>query len=152
VIYVDRAEDRRILGGWRRVMQRNAEVEAAVEAFVADMRRGDAAAVTEQLSVDFTTVIGTDDVEWWDGHDAAASAFRAQMETLGGLPLKVGDVRGYAIDGVGWFEDHGTMGVADDQSVPVRMTGVLRQEEGGWRLLQLHLSVGTPNAEMGLEL
>ena len=44
------------------------------------------------------------------------------------------------------------MTFADGESAPVRVTGVVRHEHGRWRLIQVHTSVGLPNAELGLDL
>jgi len=41
---------------------------------------------------------------------------------------------------------------ADGESAAIRVTGVVRHENGRWRLVQLHTSVGLPNAEFGLDV
>jgi SnoaL-like domain len=68
------------------------------------------------------------------------------------LRVQAGSPRGYS-DGVfGWFEDRALVTFADGESAPVRVTGFLRHENGRWRLVQVHTSVGLPNAELGLGL
>jgi hypothetical protein len=94
-------------------------------------------------------VIGTDDGEWWDGRDRATAAMRAQLEVTGGFPLSIDWLRGYGSDEFGWFEVRGSM-AAEDGSVPMRMTGALREEADGWKFVQFHASVGIPNAELGM--
>ena len=131
-------------------MERSAEVETTVRDLMSAMNRGDVAAFTGGLSAELTVGIGTDDEEWWEGHDATAAAVKAQLEASGGLPFEVAEPRGYAIDGFGWFENRATIDAGDGQTVPVRMTGVVRQEDGQWRLLQMHASIGTPNADLGM--
>jgi hypothetical protein len=115
------------------------------------MRTGDADAAAGSLSEELTTAIGTDAEEWWEGHDTSAKAFRAQLEASGGLPFEMNDVRGYAVEGVGWFEARGNLTVEGQDPVVVRMTGVLRREPEGWRYVQVHASVGIPNADLGME-
>lgn len=132
-------------------MQRNAEIEALVTATIEAMRRGDADTGAAALSEDLSVIIGTDEQEWWEGYDASARAFRAQLEASGGLPLEVSQLSGYALEGVGWFEMRGSIPVEGQPPVGVRMTGVLRREPQGWRFVQMHASAGTPNAEIGLE-
>jgi ketosteroid isomerase-like protein len=130
-------------------MDRSAEVEAAATAMLDAMRRGDGAAAAGLMASDVSAVIGTDDGEWWDGREAATTAVTAQLEALGGFPLDVEHLRGYGVEGFGWFETRGSL-VVDDGSVSVRMTGALRHEDDGWKFLQIHASVGTPNADLGM--
>ena len=132
-------------------MQRNEEVEAFVATVLDAIRRGDADAAGASLSSELTSTIGTDELEWWDGYDASEKAFRAQLEASGGLPIQADEVRGYALEGVGWFEIRGSLPVGESGSVGLRMTGVLRQEPDGWRFLQMHASTGPPNADLGME-
>jgi ketosteroid isomerase-like protein len=132
-------------------MERNAEVETTVRDLMSAMNRGDVEAFTGGLSADLTAGIGTDDEEWWEGYDATAAAVKAQLEVSGGLPFEGNEPRGYAVGEFGWFENRGTINAGKGQPVPVRMTGVLRQEDGQWRLLQMHASIGTPNADVGME-
>ena len=130
-------------------MERNADVEAAVDSMLDAMKRGDAGAAETLMADDVSVVIGTDDGEWWDGRDRATAAIRAQLEATGGFPLSVDQLRGYGGEGFGWFEVRGSM-VAEDRPVPVRMTGALHQEAVGWRFVQFHASVGIPNADLGM--
>jgi len=130
-------------------MQRDTGVEEAVAGLVKAMQSGDGTAARDALSRDLTAAIGTDDAEWWSGYDDSAAALAAQLDASGGLPFESGELRGYAEGDLGWFEDHGRIAI-DAGPLPVRMTGVLRREEGGWRFLQLHVSVGTPNEDVGM--
>jgi ketosteroid isomerase-like protein len=132
-------------------MQRNAEIEALISEMMRAMRTGDADAATAGLSEELTVAIGTDAEEWWEGYDASAKAFRAQLEASGGLPIDMSDVRGYALEGVGWFESRGSIPVEGQEPAVVRMTGVLRNEPEGWKLVQVHASTGIPNADLGME-
>jgi ketosteroid isomerase-like protein len=130
-------------------MERSAEVEAAATAMLDAMQRGDAAAATGLMASDLSAVIGTDDGEWWEGRDASSAAMAAQLEAMGGFPFAVEHLRGYGAEGFGWFETRGSVAV-DDGSVSVRITGALRHEAAGWKFLQIHASVGTPNADLGM--
>ncbi len=130
-------------------MERSTEVEAAATAMLDAMQRGDAAAAGGLMAGDVSAVIGTDDGEWWEGRDASTAAMAAQLEATGGFPLTIEHLRGYGAEGFGWFEGRGSMAV-DDGSVSVRMTGALRREVDGWKFVQIHASVGTPNADLGM--
>jgi ketosteroid isomerase-like protein len=131
-------------------MERSADVEAAVADFYAVMRRGDVTAVTRLLSPDLTAVVGTDDAEWWEGYENASAAFVAQLEAAGQLGFEAGSLRGYSVGDFAWFEDRAGIGLDYGDSLPVRVTGVLHREDGTWRVVQMHVSMGTPNAEVGL--
>lgn len=133
-------------------MQRSIDVEAVVEELYELMRRGNARAAADLMSADLTVSIGTDEDEWWADHDTAAAALSAQIDATGALGVAAGSPRGYKEGKIGWFEDRALITLSDGQSMPVRVTGVVRQEDRRWRLLQVHVSVGTPNAEFGLDL
>lgn len=130
-------------------MERNADVEAAVDSMLDAMKRGDAGAADALMADHVSVVIGTDEGEWWDGRDRATAAIRGQLEATGGFPLSIDHLRGYGGDGFGWFEVRGSM-AAEDGSIPMRMTGALHQEAGSWKFVQFHASVGTPNADLGM--
>ena len=63
--------------------------------------------------------------------------------------MNIEHLRGYGAEDFGWFETRGSMAV-DEGSVSVRMTGALRREVDGWKFVQIHASVGTPNADLGM--
>jgi len=130
-------------------MERSTEVEAAATAILDAMRRGDAAAAAGLMASDVSAVIGTDDGEWWEGRDASTAAMAAQLQAMGGFPLNIEHLRGYGAGDFAWMETRGSMTV-DDGSVSVRMTGALRREVDGWKFVQIHASVGTPNADLGM--
>jgi len=132
-------------------MHRNAEIEDAVTQLLQALRKGDADAATTGISEELTVMIGTDDEEWWEGYDASVEAVRAQLDASGGFPIETFEVRGYALGEVGWFEVKGTIAIEAQPPFGVRMTGVLRREAGGWGVLQMHASTGTPNAELGMD-
>lgn len=132
-------------------MRRSAGVEAVVEQLYDVMRYADLQSAEELLSVDLTVAIGTDEEEWETDHAAAVAGFVTQTREVGALKVRAGTPRGYS-DGVfGWFEDRALVTFADGESASVRVTGVVRYEDGRWRLVQVHTSVGLPNAELGLD-
>jgi hypothetical protein len=133
-------------------MRRSAGVEAVVEQLYDVMRRADPQMVEQLLSADLTVAIGTDEEEWDSDHATAVAGFVSQSRAVGALTVRAGSLRGYS-DGVfGWFEDRALVTFADGESVPIRVTGVVRHEDSRWRLVQVHTSVGVPNFELGLDL
>ena len=133
-------------------MRRSAGVEAVVERFYDVMRGADARSTQELLSTDLTVAIGTDEEEWDADHASAVAGFVSQSREVGTLTVQAGSPRGYSDGSFGWFEDRALVTFADGESAPLRVTGVVRYEDGRWRLVQVHTSIGLPNAELGLDL
>jgi hypothetical protein len=41
------------------------------------------------------------------------------------------------------------MDASEDRQIPLRFTGDFSREDGAWRLVQGHASIGVPNEELG---
>lgn len=133
-------------------MRRSAGVEAVIEQLYDVMRSCDPQAVEQLLSEDLTVAIGTDEEEWDTDYVAAVAGFLTQTQAVGVLTVRAGSPRGYSDGLFGWFEDRALVTFADGESAPIRVTGIVRHENGRWRLVQVHTSVGLPNAEFGLDV
>ncbi len=93
-----------------------------------------------------TRGVGTDPEEWWQGSQVAG-AWKEQLEAMGGtMPLVAGDPEAYVEGTVGWAADRPALQLQAG-AVPVRFTAVFHQEEGEWKLVQVHGSLGVPNEE-----
>ncbi len=54
---------------------------------------------------------------------------------------------------VGWVADQGTFRMPDGTEVPFRMTVVVHREDGDWKVVQEHASIGVRNEDaLGVEL
>jgi hypothetical protein len=94
-----------------------------------------------------THVLGTDAGEWWD--DPAALR-QGGTESLG-LTVLPGQLQAWREGSVGWVvSPDARFRRPDGSEVLVRYTGVYHREDGDWRLVQGHWSIGVPNAEAGL--
>lgn len=115
--------------------------------------KGDVAFIEQHFSdADELRAIGTDVEEWWSGQ-RVPEVFKEQIEAMGGsMPLKPGDPEAYVEGSVGWVADRGTLTLPDGGSLPVRVTAVAHREDGDWRLVQWHASLGVPNEETVGEL
>ncbi len=133
-------------------MRRSAGVEAVIEQLYDVMRGCDPQTVEQLLSEDLTVAIGTDEEEWDTDYAAAVAGFLTQTQAVGALTVRAGSPRGYSDGLFGWFEDRALVTFADGESAPIRVTGIVRHENGRWRLVQVHTSVGLPNAEFGLDV
>jgi hypothetical protein len=121
-------------------MERSTEVESFIDEMYALMRDGNGSGCADLLDDEVTIFIGTDADEWWDTPAMSKAAFQEQLESTGGFDITAGAPVGHAVGAIGWAADRPTMRIGD-QSVPMRMTAVLRRVDGTWRIVQGHLSV-----------
>jgi hypothetical protein len=136
-------------------MQRNAELAEYLTRLYALFATGDVSLADELLSSEADILgVGTDPREWWLG-DAFRDAARTQPAEMhaAGLRFEPGEVLACSEGSIGWFADQPTLKLPDGGDVPMRLTGICRQEDGAWKMVQLHLSIGIMNEEaLGEEL
>jgi ketosteroid isomerase-like protein len=130
------------------MMERSTEVEQLVRSVSDAMLRGDPgpalASVSNQPG---TTMIGSDPSEWWVGHDTIVNAMQADFEANapgGGTR----EVEAYEEGSVAWATMRGDFVGPNQERVEFRQTIVLRREDGEWKAVQAHASIGVPNEEM----
>jgi uncharacterized protein (TIGR02246 family) len=90
--------------------------------------------------------IGTDAGEWWSSGqvvDAVAAA-----DAGDDIRAVADDIDVHLQGDVAWVEGRGRFTRADGAERPVRMTGVLVREDGQWKVVQSHASIGVPNADI----
>jgi ketosteroid isomerase-like protein len=92
------------------------------------------------------SVIGTGPGEGHDQRESWIDAYRTQIAGLG-LTLRAGDPRGYAEGNVGWGVDQPSFVFDDGSYIPTRLTAVLHNDRGEWKIVHLHFSVGVPDEE-----
>jgi ketosteroid isomerase-like protein len=99
-------------------------------------------------------VIGSDPDEWWVGYEAFARAHKAQFQEMAGdYKIKAGELNAFVEGTVGWVGDRPTIQLPTGQNLPIRVTAVFHQEDGVWKIVQHHVSVGAPNPEViGIDL
>jgi SnoaL-like domain len=130
-------------------MQRSPELERIAQETMAAIERADMDALERMTSRDESVVtIGTDPAEYARGFDEnmrlmQESTPEADMD----IHAHLDDVRAYQDGDIGWMDGVGRF-ERDGETVDVRMTGVLRREDGEWRWVQSHASIGVPNAQM----
>jgi ketosteroid isomerase-like protein len=96
---------------------------------------------------DGVLAIGTDPGEWWEGYENIMEVF-SQMPDGSALKIKAGDVKAYCEGTVGWVADISAFELPDGREIPFRHTVVFHKENGGWKAVQDHSSVGVPNDEL----
>jgi adenylate cyclase len=130
-------------------MKPSNEVRNAVLGLYESMGMGDVGAIERLFSCQSgVLVIGTDPNEWWAGHDAIVEAFKAQLQESGTRKVDPGDLNAFAEGSVGWAADRRTMRLASGKEITIRETFLFHQEDGDWKLVQVHASVAVPNAEL----
>ena len=128
-------------------MERSDALKEVYSNFCRVLAGGDMAGLGQMLSrQDGLIVLGTDPQERWEGYETVMHVFAIQAEELGGgLPLAPGDPQAFVEGTVGWVEDQVRFNMPDGQEFGGRMTAVFHQEDGAWKVVQIHLSFGVPN-------
>ena len=132
-------------------MRRSAEVRDTLlrfyEVFSAPDLEGFAQMITQEDEA--VLVIGTDPGDWAEGRERWIAAREALTHIMEGLRLEAGEEpRGYEEGSMGWVVDRPRAVLPDGNAISTRLTGVVRQEEGEWRLVHIHISVGVPDEEV----
>ena len=128
-------------------MKRSPDIERLVRETSEAGMRGDAGPMLAATSKEPGVVmIGSDPNEWWDGHDAIVAAMQAEVEA-DGVSGQVDEIVAYEEGDIGWATMRGTF-IERDGRMPFRGTAVLRREDGDWRMVQAHASIGVPNDQM----
>lgn len=65
-----------------------------------------------------------------------------------GVTLESRSARGFEEGALGWVVDEPRFGFPDGSGMDCRVTAVLRNETGTWRLVHAHFSVGVPDDEV----
>ena len=61
------------------------------------------------------------------------------------MPITAGDLEAFVDGDVGWVADRPMLDVGDGNPVAIRFTAVFLREDGDWKLVQSHGSIGLPN-------
>lgn len=123
------------------------EIRAVLDQLLEAQNAGDAERVRSALSGRPGAVhIGTDADEWWTSNQVADAVAAAG----GGDDIQaVADDLDIHVHGdMAWAEGRARFTSPDGRARPVRMTGVLAREDGQWKVVQSHASIGVPNAEI----
>lgn len=129
--------------------ERSPEIEQVLRSMTDAMVRSDLDDIGRRTSRDPSVVaIGTDAHEWAEGFDEIMRLFRASTPEGGsGVSVAVDDIAAFREGGVGWAAGRIRFEI-EGRSVPVRLTAVLVQEDGEWKAIQSHASIGVPNDRM----
>ena len=131
------------------MVERAPELEDLMRRWYAAIAAGDGTFVERVLSRQAGLLgVGTDPREWWAGYDTAGELFDGPDPGAGrpaarraGRPA--GPPRGERGLGAGCPTFH----LPDGTELALRVTAVFRQEDGAWRCVQWHVSIGVGNEE-----
>lgn len=131
------------------VPERSPEIEQVLRDTLDAMVRSDLDGLGRRTSRDACVLsIGSDASEWAEGYDDIMQLF-SESSPEGELGVRVGldNVTAFREGTVGWAAGHGYFEV-EGKRVPVRLTAVLHEEDGEWKAVQSHASIGVPNEQM----
>ncbi len=132
------------------MIERSPEVEQSMRDAFALMQRGDIEGLVARTSSQpGVMMIGSDPTEWYAGREAIEGMAREAAAGGGGdMPSSALDeIEGYRDGDLGFANIRGTWTIGGS-SVPFRLTTVVHLEDGVWKAVQSHASIGVPNSEM----
>jgi hypothetical protein len=128
-------------------MEQSSEIENLVRTLYDAISEGDSTQLDELIGDDAgVLLIGTDPDEWWAGHDLIMSLWQTQLKEMPGFRLEPGSqLLAFKEGSVAWFADQPSFVAPDGGRTPIRFTAVLHHEQGAWKIIQGHGSIGVTN-------
>jgi hypothetical protein len=127
-------------------MEKSRELEELTLLFYRALTSADHPLYSNHISQqDGVVVVGSDPKEWYEGYEAVTESLRVLTEGLQGCEILNAAPRGYREGKVGWISDRFTLRLPHGKEVPYRMTATFIQENGVWKLVQWHDSIGVPD-------
>ena len=122
------------------------ESRALVDAwqrFCAGISKGKIEDFDDIVSEKAHLIIGTAPGENVSDREAMKFGFKTE-----GVTLDSRSARGFEEGSLGWVVDEPRFGFPDGSGMDCRVTAVMRNEGGTWRLVHAHFSVGVPDEEV----
>jgi class 3 adenylate cyclase/ketosteroid isomerase-like protein len=137
-------------------LEASAELHEVARRFFSALLRGDIETMRSLWSRDESALsIGTDPEEWEYGGERILQSLESQFSTYGQHESQddpsswvIGDVHAWAEGSTGWAVDRSPATVADGSQRTARANLVFRLEDGVWRVVLAHFSLGVPNEEV----
>lgn len=135
-------------------MNPSAELKNVVLRLYESMTKGDVSAFERLFSRQSGVIaIGTDPNEWWADYETIVRVHKAQFQEIGGIQIRAGELNAFVEGTVGWVADRPILRLPNGQEMTFRETTVFHKEDGEWKIVQFHVSIGMPNEEaVGKEL
>jgi len=120
-------------------------IRAVLDGAIEAMNAGDIARLQACVSERPDGVmIGTDPDEWWSSHQMADDV----GGDGGGVTAHNDHIDVHTHGDVAWVEGRAHFTDASGHECPARVTSVLVREQGAWKIVQSHASIGVPNSQM----
>ena len=132
-------------------MHRSLEIEQLVHAWFDAASRGDAALVDAHVSLaDATRLIGSDPSEIYAGGLAVVEFLKGEVESAGGhATFAPADIEAFSEGTVGWATTRLKITMPDGKYVAPRWSAVFHREDGAWKFVHTHASIGVANDDVG---
>lgn len=125
-------------------MQQSDQVRDAMLRLYDRLSASDVASFDQLVSQDpATLIIGTAPGEWVTQRERMRFGFEAE-----GVRIQAGEPAGYEEGAMGWVVDEPMFFFPDGSAMQTRLTAILHREDGAWKLVHMHVSVGVPDEEV----
>ncbi len=128
-------------------MDQSTEVALAIEAFYERFSSGDSARFAAGIAdCSGVSVIGSGPGEGHGNRAEWLEVYAGGIAELG-ITLRGTAPTGYAEGDLGFGTDTPSFVLPDGSTLPTRLSAVLRAEDGEWKVVHLHFSVGVPDEQ-----
>lgn len=129
-------------------MHKDEGLRHVIEGWFDAVAQGDAAFLDQHMSSDPNMcLVGTDPDEMLHGQAAHDFMKREAGALKDRVKIRIKDCEAYSDGDYGWGLATPEIEVAPDRKKVTRWSGVFHRENGDWKLVQLHSSLGVDNAE-----
>jgi hypothetical protein len=131
-------------------VDRSPELEQLIVGWFEGASRGDHSLVDAQVSPsEFTRLIGSDPVEVFSGGAAVAQFLRGEVENAGGkATFSPSGIEAFSEGTVGWATTNVAITLPGGKHVAPRLSAVFHLEDGAWKFVQIHTSIGIANEDV----
>jgi hypothetical protein len=124
-------------------MQESSAVTQAWLRFCEGVSQGRVQDFDDIVSTEAKLIIGTAPGENVSDRKDMRFGFEAE-----GVTLESRSARGFEEGTLGWVVDEPRFGLPDGSAMDCRVTAIMRNEAGTWRLVHAHFSVGVPDDQV----
>ena len=129
-------------------MERSEELRDLIRTTLEAYSTGDTSFIDRHTSSEEgVRLIGSDPNEWLEG-ERAAEVLKQELQEGGVSVSSMGEVDAFVEGTVGWVSCRPVWTLEDGREIPTRWTGVFHQEDGEWKMVQAHTSVGVANEDL----
>ena len=128
-------------------MERSEELQDLVRTSFEAYSRGDTSFIDRHTSShDGVRLIGSDPNDWFEGASGRSLETRDAGRRRNGLLH--GEVNAFVEGNVDWVSSRPVWTLEDGTEIPTRSIAIFSMEDGEWKMVQGHKSVGVSNEEL----